>query len=95
MMERDAAPRIYEVLLRDADWSYFEGEVVTHLPLADWAEWRGYKVVEVRGVRPARGLERTLLAHHPLTESGPYSFSLPAEALEEAYRRVDPKRNGR
>jgi hypothetical protein len=95
MVERDAPPRIYEVLLRDDDCSYFEGEVVTHLPLADWAVLHGYKVVDVHGWRPARALQRTTLAERPMTESGPYSFSLPAEVLDEAYRRVDPKRSGR
>jgi hypothetical protein len=95
MVGRDEGPRIYEVLLRDEDCSYLEGEVVTHLPLTDWAELRGYKVVDVHGWRPARPLQRTELNIRPMTESGPYSFSLPAEVLDEAYRRVDPKRSGR
>jgi len=94
MFERDAPPRIYEVLVRDDEWSHFEGDVVTHLSIADWAEMHGYKLVEIRGVRPARAPERTLLEERPITESGPYSFALPAEVLEDAYRRVDPKRSG-
>jgi hypothetical protein len=87
-----AKPRVYEVVLRDEEWSFFEGEVVTHLPLAEWAEWRGYKIVDILGSRPALVLERTSLAPRPVKISGPYSFALP-EVLEIA-RRAGPKRSG-
>ena len=63
--ETPIVPRFYPVMLHKVNgvWNeFYLGSVVTHLPLLDWCQMKGYKLVrQFIGSRDARPEERTNL----------------------------------
>lgn len=56
-------PTFYDtVVLQDACGNTWEGDVVSHLPLADWALMKGYTVVSCEGSLPALPFQLTRLS---------------------------------
>lgn len=64
-------PTQHQVVLQDKTGQVWEGEVVAHMPLQAWCEWRGYLLLEWEGFHPAT-LHHTQLNPMPRKRSGIY-----------------------